>query len=61
LAKNIASGRPFDRLNQITLQAYRSSDKGRRGEAPATNPELALLVSEYDNRLRNASHIVGCA
>ncbi|TLY49671.1 MAG: hypothetical protein E6K53_12985 [Gammaproteobacteria bacterium] len=55
-ANNIGSGRPFDRLNVIALQVYRGSDKGRRNETLATNPELAWLVNEYDNRLRNASH-----
>ncbi len=53
---NIAAGRPYDRMTSITLQAYRTADKGRRNSTLANNPELAWLVSEYDNRVRNASH-----
>lgn len=53
---NIASGRPFDQLAQISLQRFRGSDKGRRAETLARNAELAWLTTEYDNRLRNASH-----
>jgi hypothetical protein len=53
---NIASGRPFDQLAQISLRRFRGSDKGRRAEALATNAELNWLTTEYDNRLRNASH-----
>lgn len=53
---NIASDRLFDQLKLIPLSTYRGSDKGRRNEAFAGNPELAWLVAEYDNHLRNASH-----
>lgn len=53
---NILSGRSFDQLENISLRKYRESDKGRRGETLMTNSELARLVDEYDNRLRNASH-----
>ena len=53
---NILSGRPFDQLEHISLRQYRESDKGRRDRTLKTNPELARLIVEYDNRLRNASH-----
>ena len=53
---NIASGRPFDQLAQISLQRFRVSDKGRRAETIAQNAELTWLTAEYNNRLRNASH-----
>lgn len=53
---NIASGRPFDQLAQISLQRFRGSDKGRRADTIAPNAELTWLTTEYDNRLRNASH-----
>jgi hypothetical protein len=53
---NIQSGRQFDQLSRISLRQYRTSDKGRRNEAIAGNADLSLLISEYDNRLRNASH-----
>jgi hypothetical protein len=53
---NIASGRPFDVLDKLSLRAYRVTDKGRRGETLQSNPVLAQFITEYDNRLRNASH-----
>lgn len=53
---NIALGRPFDQLGLISLQAYRTTDKGRRTDTLAANPELHWVVAEYDNSLRNASH-----
>jgi len=53
---NVAAGRPFDKLSLISLRAYRGTDKGRRNDTLVSNPELAWLVKEYDNRLRNASH-----
>jgi len=55
-ANNIVSGRKFDQLSRISLRDYRGSDKGRRNETLGANPDLAWLVAEYDNRLRNASH-----
>jgi len=53
---NVTAGRRFDQLNQISLTSYRGSDKGRRNETLASSPELAWMVANYDNRLRNASH-----
>lgn len=53
---NVLAGRAFDRLQQITLKQYRASDKGRRHDTLRANPVLELLVEEYDNGLRNASH-----
>jgi len=53
---NVLSGRDYDRLDLITLEKFKASDKGRRAGALATNFELNWLVSEYENKLRNASH-----
>ncbi|SKB69404.1 zinc ribbon domain-containing protein [Luteibacter sp. 22Crub2.1] len=53
---NVASGRAFDKLRNISLQEYRRSDKGRRGEAIRDSDVFEVFVEEYDNQLRNASH-----
>lgn len=54
--KNVASGRAFDQLQQTDLKTYRSSDKGRRGNAIRDSEDFGVFVEEYDNHLRNASH-----
>ncbi|MBO9741531.1 hypothetical protein J7432_21660 [Xanthomonas axonopodis pv. begoniae] len=53
---NILLGRSFDQLELISLERYRGMDRGARNKTFAANPELAWLVEEYDNRLRNSSH-----
>jgi hypothetical protein len=53
---NVSEGRSFDRLRTISLQRFRGTSKGGRATAVAANLELAWLVGEYDNGLRNASH-----
>jgi len=56
MINNVLSGRSFDQLQNITLDQYRSSDKGKRFDAPCQNDVFASLCDERDNQLRNASH-----
>lgn len=56
MINNVLSGRSYDQLSQISLADYRASDKGKRFDAPASNPDFAPLCEERDNQLRNASH-----
>ena len=56
MINNILEGRAFDQLMQISLADYRASDKGKRFDAPASNPDFAALCEERDNHLRHASH-----
>jgi hypothetical protein len=53
---NIINDRSFDQLQHVSLERYRESDKGRRGEAVRTSDAFGFIVEEYDNQLRNASH-----
>lgn len=51
---NIKSGRPFDRLQQITLEKYFSTDNAKRRDNFSGNTVLANATQEYDSGLRNA-------
>lgn len=53
---NLVEDRPFDTLQNITLQQYQQTDKAGRCKAIAHNPAMAALCTEFDNQVRNASH-----
>ncbi len=53
---NIAEGRAYDQLSQITLANYRTVNKANRTTCFAGNAVLSKLVEEYDSAIRNASH-----
>lgn len=53
---NILSSRAYDQLELVPLAKYRTCDKGIRNRTLLNNPELAWMVAEYENKLRNASH-----
>jgi len=51
---NIKAGRPFDKLQNITLEKYRGTDNAKRRDNFAADPVFAKISQEYDNGLRNA-------
>jgi len=54
---NMLSGRPFDQMNAMTLNFYRTNvNKANRTACFADNPVLIWFVAEYDSTIRNASH-----
>lgn len=53
---NLAEDRPYDQLRNITLSAYRQTDKAGRCNAVADNVAMAAICKEFDNQVRNASH-----
>lgn len=53
---NILSGRPFDQMNAMSLQQFRTINKASRTNCFANNADLSWLVAEYDSTIRNASH-----
>lgn len=56
MINNVLAGRDFDKLQNITLDQYRASDKGKRFDALSQNEVFASICEERDNQLRNASH-----
>lgn len=51
---NIKAGRSFDRLNQISLEKYFSTDNAKRRDNFKDNAIFYAVSSEYDSSLRNA-------
>ncbi|MGO4396174.1 hypothetical protein AB4Z46_32980 [Variovorax sp. M-6] len=51
---NIRLGRPFDKLQNISLDKYLVSDNAKRRDNFTGNPVLMGAASEYDSGLRNA-------
>lgn len=53
---NILSGRAYDQMKLITIKDYRSIDKANRLKCFSDNPVFSAFISEYDSKIRNASH-----
>ncbi len=51
---NIKAGRPFDKLQNISLEKYRTTDNAKRRDNFVSDPVFAIVSSEYDSGLRNA-------
>jgi hypothetical protein len=51
---NIKAGRPFDKLQNISLEKYRTTDNAKRRDNFVSDPIFAMVSSEFDNGLRNA-------
>ena len=51
---NIKVGRPFDKLQNISLEKYRTTDNARRRDNFASDQIFAKVSAEFDSGLRNA-------
>lgn len=51
---NIKAGRPFDKLQNISIEKYRATDNAKRRDNFASDPVFATVSGEYDSGLRNA-------
>lgn len=51
---NIKSGRPFDKLQHITLEKYFTTDNAKRRDNFLSNNIFSDVSKEYDSSLRNA-------
>jgi|GEM_PF-5830653 len=51
---NIKAGRPFDKLQNISIEKYRATDNAKRRDNFIADPVFAKISQEYDNGLRNA-------
>lgn len=51
---NIKVGRPFDELQNISLEKYRSTDNAKRRDNFVSDTVFAAVSTEFDSGLRNA-------
>lgn len=51
---NIKMGRPFDKLENISLDKYRVTDNAKRRDNFLSDPVFSKVSSEFDSCLRNA-------
>lgn len=51
---NIKVGRPFDKLQNISLEKYRATDNAKRRDNFASDLVFAAVSAEFDSGLRNA-------
>ena len=51
---NIKVGRPFDKLQNISLEKYCATDNAKRRDNFASDPVFAAVSAEFDSGLRNA-------
>lgn len=56
MLNNVIQGRSFDVFESITLEKYLTTDKASRSRAFSEDAALHTVASEFDNRIRNASH-----
>lgn len=59
ILNNLKSGRPFDKLSQITLEKYIQLDNSSKFNAFGGNKPFSDVCAEQDNQIRNASHHKG--
>jgi hypothetical protein len=51
---NVKVGRPFDKLQGISLEKYRSTDNAKRRDNFASDFAFSAVSAEFDSALRNA-------